>query len=167
MRKPYLHLLPAFVGLALFSVSINAEMSHQHSTQIKIEHAYVNAPPPVVDMAAGFLTIENHNNEDVALTSISSTAAQRIELHNTTMTDGMMKMEAMEQVTIPAHGSAQFKPGGMHLMLIGFKSTPKPGQTIPLILKFSNHMKIAVDAKVRDMRKPSPSEPAAHKHSHH
>ena len=169
MNKTLFFSLLAPLGLSLFYLATpaNAETAHHHDNNIQVEHAYVNAPPPVINMAAGFLTIENHNNKDIQLIAISSPATQRIELHKTTMTDGMMKMEPMAQVTIPAHGKTQFKPGGMHLMLIGFKSTPKPGQTIPLTLNFSNHTKVAVDAKIRDMRQQQPSNTSAHKHNHH
>jgi copper(I)-binding protein len=51
-------------------------------------------------------------------------------------------------ITIPAHGSARFEPGGPHLMLSGLKEPLTLGQAVPLMLTFEKAGTVAVELKV-------------------
>ncbi len=57
------------------------------------------------------------------LVSVSTPAAERGEIHDMTMTDdGVMKMRHLaDGLEIPAGGTVELKPGGMHLMFLGLK----------------------------------------------
>lgn len=49
---------------------------------------------------------------------------------------GMMGMQPVARVEIPAGGSLQLKPGSYHVLLIGLVKDLKAGDTIDLTVKF-------------------------------
>ena len=68
-----------------------------------------------------FFVIDNPTNEDDKLLSAASDVADAVELHKTTMEDGVMKMTPQDLVPVPAGEQVVFKPGDLHVMLIGLK----------------------------------------------
>ena len=43
----------------------------------------------------------------------------------------------VHSVTVPAHGSVAFAPGGYHLMCMAPSDAMKPGASVPVTLKFA------------------------------
>ena len=84
--------------------------------------------------SAVFFVIDNPGAEDFLL-SASSDVAGAVELHKTIMEDGNMKMVHQMNVPVPT-GETAFKPGDLHVMLIGLKDELNPGDTFTLMLKF-------------------------------
>ena len=68
---------------------------------------------------AAYMVIHNNTDADDALVGASSPAAEFVELHLSSMDDeGMMSMNQVAEIAIPAHGDAVLKPGSYHVMLI-------------------------------------------------
>ena len=63
--------------------------------------------------------------------------------------EGMMTMQEVESVPVPAGGTVTFKPGGYHVMLIDLVAPLEVGQTVPLTLTFAKAGRIEVTATVR------------------
>jgi len=120
--------------------------------QLMADGAVVRMPPPVADTAAGYVTLNNHSDKDVVLVDASSPVADSTEFHGSTMMDGMMHMNEMEEVVVPAHGKVEFGPGGNHIMLIGLRQELEAGQMVPITVKLSDGGTLALEAKVKDMR---------------
>jgi len=119
---------------------------------VTAEDAYVRLPPPVADTAAGYVTLRNHDGKDAVLVGASSPVAEGTEVHGLSVTDGMMYMQQVMKVKVPAQGRIEFRPGGMHIMLIGLKRALAAGQDVPITLKFADGSSLAFEAEVRDMR---------------
>ena len=116
--------------------------------------------------AAGYLTLRGGAAAD-ALTGVTSPLASRIEMHSESMTGGVMRMAALPAVAVGAGATANFSPGGNHLMIFGLPATLKPGTPIPLTLNFQsgaivNVMAVAA-APAADMAMPA----AGHAHGAH
>ena len=92
----------------------------------------------------GYMTLANHGRAAVALVSIASPLASRVEIHLSSMAGGVMSMERQDKVAVPAGGHVVFGPGAYHLMLIGLTSTLKPGDRAPATLTFASgaHLKV-------------------------
>jgi len=127
-------------------------MPMQALAEITVEEAWVRLPPPVADTAAAYMKIENHSAKDVEITGIETKAAKNPEFHSMEMHDGMMHMQKIENVVIPAHGSISFDPGSNHLMLIGLTRALKSGEHLMITLKTSDGESVMVHAEVKDMR---------------
>jgi copper(I)-binding protein len=95
----------------------------------------------------GYVTLVNHGKAD-ALIGAESSAAQKVELHETSMAGGVMKMAPETRIPLPAGGEVRFAPGGRHLMLIGLKRPLHPGDRVPATLHFASGTTLHVDFAV-------------------
>ncbi len=134
------------------------------SAEITVEDARVRMPPPVADTAAGYMILNNSGDTDINIISVESDAAGNPEFHTTIMLEGMMHMQKMDKVTVPAHGKLEFSPGGNHLMLKDLKRELKAGDHIMLKLNTSDGHSVDVHVEVRDMRKMQGSHGGGHQH---
>jgi len=92
----------------------------------------------------GYMVLANHGRSADALVKVESPLAERVEMHASAMTGGVMSMKAETRVAVPAGGKATFGPGAYHLMLIGLKKTLKPGDQAPATLTFASGAKLKV-----------------------
>ena len=86
--------------------------------------------------AAGYFTLKNESSAPVDLDGASSAACGMVMLHQSKEENGVEKMLPVKSVTVPAHGSVSFAPGGYHLMCM--KPQMKVGDSVPMTLKFSD-----------------------------
>ena len=73
---------------------------------------------------------------DDRLVAVSTPLAEKVELHRSTMEEGVHRMEAVESIVVPAGGSVALAPGGLHVMLVGLKFMLMAEETIPVTLTF-------------------------------
>ena len=106
------------------------------ATMIRVQDGYVRLSAPGLQIAAGYLTIRNASAHPDELLGVMSSRARSIQIHSTSMQGGVMRMREVEGVTIPAGGSVALSPGGLHLMMLGLDSALKPGESVPLELRF-------------------------------
>lgn len=116
--------------------------------RLHIRDAWIRTPNPAVDVAAAFLTIENNTSAPLALVVVSSRGAKVVEMHETKTIDGMMSMQKVERIVIPAHGVAKLAPGGSHLMLIELAQPLLP--PVELTLRFDDGTVLTTTAEIRD-----------------
>jgi copper(I)-binding protein len=138
------------IGAAIGIALSGAAMAQNASVgPIKIENAYTRSTVPGQQVAGGFMKIENKGIAD-QLVSVSSPAAGEVQLHEMAMEGSVMKMRQVQDITVPAGGSVELKPGGLHLMFMNIKAPLTAGETIPVKLKFAKagevEMKMPVNA---------------------
>jgi copper(I)-binding protein len=148
---------------SVFMTSVAFASNEVKVGNLKIENPQARATVPAQKMSGGFLKIENKGGADKLL-SASSPASKTMELHTMTMEGNVMKMREVKAIDIPANGTVELKPGGLHLMFIDLKSQLKPGLSVPVKLKFEKAGEVEVKFKVGGF--PAHGEPA-HDHSKH
>lgn len=104
---------------------------------VSIKAPWVRATAPAQKVAGGYMQISSTTN--ATLLKLTSPVASSVELHASTMENGVMKMRYLEQLEIPAGKVIEFKPGGYHIMLIGLKKQLVEGDKIPLKLLFADN----------------------------
>lgn len=104
--------------------------------EIAIAAARIRPPPGGRDVTAGYLTLTNAGAAANRLVSATSPAAASIELHAHIHEGGMMKMEQVPAIDVPAGGSVTLEPGGLHLMLFGVKADMIATGSVPVTLTF-------------------------------
>ncbi|MBF0504393.1 MAG: DUF420 domain-containing protein [Candidatus Omnitrophica bacterium] len=122
---------------------------HNHE-DVVVSHAWVMAMPPSSQTTAAFMEIENTTGQDTKLVAVSSPAARSVEMHTMSQSAGMMKMQRVKEIRIPAHGKVLLAHGGYHLMVIDLLKPLKKEQTVPFVLQFQYGTKMNVNAIVRD-----------------
>lgn len=98
---------------------------------------------------AAYLTLENKGSEADTLIEVRSPVAERVEIHDMTMEDMVMRMRRLDNLPVAAGESVQLAPGGKHIMLIGLSGPLEEGATVPLTLVFEKAGELAVEAPVR------------------
>ena len=78
----------------------------------------ITRPMPGMNMSAGFFVLTNNTGESVSITSVTSPQFASVEIHETTIEDGIARMREMESLVVPANGSVTLERGGKHLMLM-------------------------------------------------
>ncbi|HEY8555620.1 MAG TPA: copper chaperone PCu(A)C [Burkholderiales bacterium] len=114
----------------------------------RIADAWARATPPGAATGAVYFVLTGGDTGD-RLLGASSPVAERAELHATTMSDGMMRMRAFQDLPLAAGETVRFEPGGRHVMLIGLKQPLREGDTVPLTLTFERAGAIEVRVEVR------------------
>ncbi len=142
------------ISLIVFSTITLAQSNKKDQEyrigQLKIENAYTRATAPGQKAAGGFMKIENKGGAD-QLISASSPVAGEMQLHTMTMDGNVMRMRELKTIDVPANGSVELKPGGLHLMFIDIKSPLKAGESVPVKLKFQKAGEVEVKMPVRDI----------------
>ena len=130
---------------------------------LEVSDAWVRATIPMGDagemdgdsemdrMTGAFMTIRNTTGASERLVGASADVAAVVEIHETTMENDVMQMRPVEGIDIPAGGSIELKPGGLHIMLMGVRQDLEPGQTVTLKLDFASGRSVLVDAEVRPL----------------
>lgn len=127
---------------------LHALAANPAPARLHIRDAWIRTPNPAVDVAAAFLTIENNTSTPLALVAVSSRGAKVVEMHETKTVDGMMSMQKVERIVVPAHGAANLAPGGSHLMLIELAQPLLP--PVELTLRFDDGTVLTTSAEIRD-----------------
>ncbi|MCB0209551.1 MAG: copper chaperone PCu(A)C [Anaerolineae bacterium] len=100
---------------------------------------------------AAYMTIVNEGGSDDTLLSAESDVAESVELHETTIGENdVMQMSPVENILVPAGGSALLEPGGKHVMLMGLQEGVVVGDTFTLTLNFQKSGAQTVQVEVTE-----------------
>lgn len=91
---------------------------------------------------AGFMILANPDAKPDALVAVESPLAREVQIHQSSMKDGIASMQKTARVPIPAGGRVTFAPGGYHLMLMGLTKALQAGDTVPATLTFASGAKV-------------------------
>ena len=97
-----------------------------------------------------YFHIKNNGAEADKLVSATSSISPRVEVHEHTMTDGVMKMSQVEGgLEILAGGDVELKPGSYHIMMFDTDNKYGPGDKIDLKLEFEKAGTVEKTLRVR------------------
>src|ERR1700754_3488725 len=106
--------------------------SAQSAGKVSVETPWARASAGTT--GAAYFTLKNQGDADDRLVAVSTPAAGKAELHTMTMEGDVMKMRPVDGIPVAAHGTAELKPGGLHVMLMELKAPLKQGESFPLTL---------------------------------
>jgi copper(I)-binding protein len=135
------------------------------SARIEVAGAWARPTVGEVKVSAAYMTILNKGETEDRLNGARAPKAEKVELHQTTMTaDGVMQMrEVVGGLPIEAGAELVLAPGGIHFMLLGLKEALLSGEELILTLEFDKAG--SVDAVV-PVRAGEPAGENTHDHSH-
>ena len=145
---------------ALVVASLVAGCSSGGEASIKVTEPWARASSAMAGAGAAYLKIQNTGTAADALVGAASPAATTVEVHETVAMGspapdasgdgGMLGMQPVKRLEIPAGGTVELKPGSYHLMLIGLKQDLEIGATIEITLTFEKAGAFPVTATVRE-----------------
>lgn len=126
------------VALALGAILLPlAVISAASAADISVRQGWSRATPKGGQVAAGYLTIDNHGSLPDRLLSVESPISRKTEIHEMIMQDGIMMMREVEGgLPVPADATLVLAPGGTHLMFVGLKEPLRENQQVPATLIF-------------------------------
>lgn len=136
------------IGKAVCLAALAGLAGCQPTPDITVDDPWIRAVPPGASATAGYFVLGNGGAADRVLQSVGAGDGVRVEIHETTMADGVMRMRRLESVTIPAGERVAFAPGGRHLMLFA-DPLPAAGAIVTLELGFADGEVLTVAAPVR------------------
>ena len=144
------HMLQVVMLVSGIALAFSAGAQDGQVGKIKIEGAYTRTTVPGQKVAGGFMKIIDQGAAD-HLIGASSSVADEVQLHTMSMEGNTMQMRQVRAIDVPAAGTVELKPGGLHLMLIGIKTPLKAGDLIAVKLKFAKAGEVEVKLPVQPM----------------
>lgn len=140
----------------LFSLSATAG-------SLMVSDTSVRASLPGQNNTAAFATWHNHSDQAITLTSLSSPAAKKVELHTHVQQNGQMQMREAPDFSLKPGESVNLKKANLHLMLIDMPKALKEGDSIQITACFNN----TDCTETRFTAVSIHNEQSAHEHEHH
>ena len=114
-----------------------------YAVDVKNAYAWIS---PSGKSAAVYLTLTNPDTAPDRLRKVSSEMAKHAMLHETvTDAKGVTRMRHLSAgVSIASNSSVSLEPGGMHIMLTGFRKKPIPGENLWVHLQLESGASLRV-----------------------
>jgi copper(I)-binding protein len=105
----------------------------------------ITAAVPGSNMSAAYLSLTNNSSDSIAVTRVTSPNFGAVEIHTSSIDNGISKMRRADQLIIAAGSTTTLQRGGIHLMLM------RPtGNSAHASLSFYDHetLLLTVDAAI-------------------
>lgn len=135
---------------------------------VSVTDAWARNSPMMAGDGAAYLVLRGGDTDDELVgASVPTDVAASVELHETTTADGdmddmdmddmdgvhggmgMMRMQEVDAIAVPAGATVTLEPGGLHLMLIDLATPLVAGESFPMTLTFSSGAEVSVPVEVR------------------
>ena len=144
--------IPQSIAGLLGAIALTLAWGAQ-AQSIEVKDAWVRGTVPAQKGTGAFMEITGKSA--VRLIGAASPVAGTVEIHNMTMTNGVMKMFQVDGIDVPAGKTIKLAPGGYHVMIMGLKQQMKPGDKVPLDLLIETADKkretVSLQVEVRDI----------------
>ena len=131
--------------------------------EVAVSGAWARATAPGQEAAT--LQFSITSKKEARLVAISSPVADTAEMHSMTHDNGVMKMRAIEFLSLPAGKEVDLGASGNHVMLLNLKHPLKAGENVPftVTVQFADKHRATVKAKAEV----KPLDTGHDEHSHH
>jgi copper(I)-binding protein len=147
--EPAMSLKAALIAAAM-ALAAPAALAHDYKAgAIEIGHPWARATPRGASVAAGYLKLTNAGSTPDRLVGGTSEAAGGVEIHEMTMTDGVMHMRPLKDgLELKPGQTVELKSGSFHLMMVGLKQQLQQGQRIKGTLIFEKAGPVDIEYQV-------------------
>jgi len=156
------------LSLCLSVMAFAAQATDFNLGLLTLSDPYIRAMPVSAKVSSGYMEIRNQGEEADTLLAATSPAAARIEIHEMTVENEVMRMRPLPQgLALPAGEVVSLEPGGYHLMIFEPSEPLTQGKTFPLTLQFAKAGTLDLLVDIRDIKANNKAQEAdKHHHSH-
>lgn len=147
--------------LLLLFASASASLGEKAALSgfIVVERGWARATPPGASVGGGFLVIDNQSGRDDRLVRVESPLAEKVELHETLLADGVAQMRPLaDGLAVRNDERVTLAPGSLHLMFSGLKQPLREGGTLPIRLLFEEAGPLETELVILPLGSSGPSE---------
>lgn len=134
--------------------------------EVVLLEGWIQEAPPGSRVLAGYLVLENTGPADRQLVNATSPLFERVEMHRSVIVDDVARMEAQSELTIPAGGMLEMRPGDYHLMLFDPDTRLQAGMDVDLLLVMDDDSQQRYSIEVKRAGR-GHEEHDHHGHNHH
>lgn len=134
----------------LFALPVAPVVAHDFTAgSIYVEHPMIQEAPPNAPVLGGYIMLQNNGAEDDRLVGIESATVEKVELHQTIMTNDVARMTPMKDgLPIPAGAIVWLGDNGTHAMFVKPSKRYRNGDELPATLVFEKAGRVDVVFKV-------------------
>lgn len=118
-----------------------------------ITDPWVRETLPSMKMTAGYFQLNNTSSTTKTMIAAESSCANRVEIHEHKLVDGLMKMQKVPALEVKENSVINFVPGGYHLMMFGVSKQVKQGNSCEMRLIFQDKSVVTFTAPVKSLVK--------------
>lgn len=122
-----------FIGSLLLCTTSFADTLHSNNNEVR-------ANIPGQKNTAAFAIWHNASGQELTLTSLSSPAAKRVELHQHIHQNGQMQMREVKDFKLNVDQHVSMKEQNLHIMLMDMPETLKEGEKISITACFNGDL---------------------------
>lgn len=113
----------------------------------------VLAPLTGSQNGVAYMSFRNRGDRDIVIGGAKSAQFERVELHKTSINNGVSRMQSIDALTVPAGGEVKLAEGATHFMLINARDSAVPGTPVILEIAHSEGLLI-LDAELQSRFSP-------------
>lgn len=104
--------------LFLATLALIGACSSEPQPPLTASNVVVTRAMPGMTMSAAYLSLTNNSSESIRITRVASEQYESVQLHETTVEDGVARMRSIPVLEIPPGETVTLQRGGKHLMLM-------------------------------------------------
>ncbi len=128
------HLITALLVTLCLGSEPHAQTSA--ASMVVVQQPWARATPGGAKTGAAYMTLINNGASADRLLSATTPLADQVQFHKETEDNGVSRMREVRNIEVEPGAKIVFKPGEMHMMLVGLKQPLIEGQALPLTLQF-------------------------------
>ncbi len=138
------------VSTLLLALIVSGQASAQapEDNPIVVEQPWARATPAGAKTGAAYVTLINNGPSADRLVGATTSLAEKVQFHKEVGEGGVSRMRELRAIDVEPKAKVTFKPGDMHIMLVGLKEPLKEGQTFPLTLDFERAGKVDLTVSI-------------------
>ena len=146
------------VGLLAGAIALPVAAARDYRAgAIEIDNPWSRAVPKGASVAAGYVTIKNTGTEADRLVESSTPVAAKVEIHQMTMDNGVMRMRPLSgALEIKPGETVELKPQSLHFMMTGVRGPIEQGKPFKGTLVFEKAGPVEVEFSVEAPGAPAP-----------
>lgn len=137
------------LGLFAMPVTAGAQAGNAQAGSIVVRDAWSRATPGGAKVGAGYFVVENAGTTPDRLLGAEVEVAGRAEIHQTSESGGVSRMQPVESLAAAPGSRIEFRPNGYHLMLVDLKRPLAQGERFRGSLVFEQAGRVPVEFEVR------------------
>ena len=119
---------------------------------LKIDHPWTRVTPGGAKVAGGFMKITNTGKQADRLIGGSLVTAGKLEIHETTFENNVMRMRLMDKgLEIKPGETVELRPGSYHVMFMDMRSGLIAGERVKGTLVFDKAGTVEVEYRIEAM----------------
>lgn len=111
---------------------------------VEVSDVRIYAPLPGSTMSVAYLTIANNTSEPLLISEIASPQFASAELHETTLSGDVYRMQLLTNLAIPPNSATELREGAQHIMLLEPVSELSLGDPVTLFIRDSSGGELVV-----------------------